>query len=152
MPKILGFGDKLRHLRRSRGLLQKDVADALDISLRAYSRYECHNIIPHNPELIVRMAELFNVDKSYLMLVAPVNIDAEMNQNIFQRSFDTEDEYEKAQILARDALMQLESLYEEGLLDDKIGEEIAMTFNQIYFRAKLKSYAKVRKTKIIDDT
>ena len=29
MPKILGFGDKLRHLRRSRGLLQKDVADAL---------------------------------------------------------------------------------------------------------------------------
>lgn len=140
MPNIMGFGDKLKHLRKNKGMLQKDVAHALDISLRSYSRYECHNIMPQDPDLIARMAEFFQVDKSYLMVVAPSNFESETGDSIFKRSFDIANEEEQAQLLARDALMQLEALYASGKLGNKVEDEIAMTFNQIYFRTKMKKH------------
>lgn len=139
MPKIIGFGDKLKRLRRRKGMNQSDVAEALGISLRAYSRYECHSIMPRDPNLIVRMADFFNVDKRYLMLVTPSSIELDDNEIFFQKPMEATTEEEQAQLLARDAIIQLENLYASGKLGQQVEDEIAMIFSTIYFRAKFKT-------------
>ena len=133
----MGFGSKLRLLRQKKKMSQQKVADELQISVRAYSNYECHDIIPRDPELIVRMANFFHVDKSYLMVVAPSNL--YMEANIFQRTFNAENDCEQAQLLARDIIMQLDALYASGKLGSTVEDEIAMEFSKIYFRTKLKN-------------
>lgn len=148
MAKILGFGGKLKRLRKQKHMRQIDVAKALDISLRAYSRYECDNIIPKNPEIVARMAELFGVDKTFLTVFSPANMDSE----ILYRPVDpSSSETEKAQRLARDLLMQLELLFEGGQLGKYFEDEFAMAFTQIYFRAKMKENKKEQMTNKKED-
>lgn len=52
--------NKLKYLRESRELLQKDVAYALGISRSAYSNYE-NNLRCPDPEMLKRMAKFFAV-------------------------------------------------------------------------------------------
>lgn len=52
--------NRLKYLRESRELLQKDVACALGISRSAYSNYE-NNLRCPDPEMLKRMARFFAV-------------------------------------------------------------------------------------------
>lgn len=52
--------NKLKYLRESRELLQKEVAEALGISRSAYSNYENDLRCP-DPEMLKRMAKFFAV-------------------------------------------------------------------------------------------
>ena len=54
------IGDNIRVLRKKNGLLQKDLADQLNITRQALSNYEVGKRIPDIFELI-RMAEIFKV-------------------------------------------------------------------------------------------
>ena len=54
------IGDNIRVLRKKNGLLQKDLADQLNITRKALSNYEVGKRIPDIFELI-RMAEIFKV-------------------------------------------------------------------------------------------
>ena len=65
-----GFGDRLLELRRSAGLTQKQVADALDIHSVTYLHYEKDQREPPL-ELLVRMAAFFDVTTDWLLGVEP---------------------------------------------------------------------------------
>lgn len=54
------IGDNIRVLRKKNGLLQKDLADQLNITRQALSNYKVGKRIPDIFELI-RMAEIFKV-------------------------------------------------------------------------------------------
>ena len=54
------IGDNIRVLRKKNGLLQKDLADQLNITRQALSNYEVGKRIPDIFELI-RMSEIFKV-------------------------------------------------------------------------------------------
>ena len=54
------IGDNIRVLRKKNGLLQKDLADQLNITRQALSNYEVGKRIPDIFELI-RMGEIFKV-------------------------------------------------------------------------------------------
>ena len=54
------IGDNIRVLRKKNGLLQKDLADQLNITRQALSNYEVGKRIPDIFELI-RMAAIFKV-------------------------------------------------------------------------------------------
>ena len=54
------IGDNIRVLRKKNGLLQKDLADQLNITRQALSNYEVGKRIPDIFELI-SMAEIFKV-------------------------------------------------------------------------------------------
>ena len=54
------IGDNIRVLRKKNGILQKDLADQLNITRQALSNYEVGKRIPDIFELI-RMAEIFKV-------------------------------------------------------------------------------------------
>ena len=60
------FNDRLRAVRINRGLIQQQVADALNVTLRNYQKYEKGDYRP-TFEGLVEIAELFNIPIDYLL-------------------------------------------------------------------------------------
>ena len=55
----MNFGEKLRILRKEKGLSQKDVAEKLKISLRTYSSYELNQRRPRTQAKWKEIASFF---------------------------------------------------------------------------------------------
>ena len=60
------IGQKLRELREEKGLLQKDIANFLNISTSAYGYYEQGKRNP-DIEILGKLADFFNVSTDYLL-------------------------------------------------------------------------------------
>ena len=60
------FSERLRQLRTAKKVYQKDMAEFLGISLRAYQLYESGDGLPSVPGLIA-IADYFNVSIDYLI-------------------------------------------------------------------------------------
>lgn len=55
------FGEKLKELRKEKGISQKDLATALGVTQRTISYYENNNTPPTNAEIVSRIAEILNI-------------------------------------------------------------------------------------------
>ena len=64
----MNFGEKLRILRKEKGLSQKDVAEKLKISLRTYSSYELNQRRPRTQAKWEEIASFFEKDVDYLQI------------------------------------------------------------------------------------
>lgn len=60
------FGDRLKQLRFKKNLLQKEVADDLDITVQRYSSYESNSRLPE-VQMLVLLAEYYSVSIDYLL-------------------------------------------------------------------------------------
>ena len=59
------FGERLQSLRKSKALTQTQVAELLDMTERAYRRYENDQSTPHY-DTLVKLADYFDVSLDYL--------------------------------------------------------------------------------------
>lgn len=57
----MNFGEKLKEIRKERGLSQKDLAQSLGVTQRTISYYEGSNMPPSNAETVSKLAEVLNV-------------------------------------------------------------------------------------------
>ncbi len=55
------FGEKVKELRARKQLSQREVAEYLGITTRAYQNYELHNVIPKKRDVLVKLSELYDV-------------------------------------------------------------------------------------------
>ena len=67
MFDVENYGKRLKAARKSKKLTQKQVAEDLGITLRAYSEYERNNVIPRGIDKIVVLAEYFDVSLDWLL-------------------------------------------------------------------------------------
>lgn len=61
------LGEKIQELRRKRGVSQDELAEKLDVSRQAVSKWERDEAIPET-EKIIRIAQEFQVSTDYLLL------------------------------------------------------------------------------------
>ncbi len=61
------FGEKVRKLRKEKGMTQTELADSLGITLRTVQNYEAGSVHPKSRDIYYRLAEMFDVDKNYFM-------------------------------------------------------------------------------------
>ena len=64
------FGEKLQALRRRAGMSQDTLAEKLDVSRQAVSKWERDETMPET-EKVIRIAQLFGVSTDYLLLPDP---------------------------------------------------------------------------------
>ena len=64
------FGTRLRELRKQAGLSQRELADKIGVNFTYLSKIESGVLPPPSEKVIVRLAEVLNVDKDELMLLA----------------------------------------------------------------------------------
>lgn len=58
--------ERLQHLKNEKKVLQKDIAKAINISLRSYQRYESGERKPDSDTLI-KLSNYFDVSVDYLL-------------------------------------------------------------------------------------
>lgn len=63
---MANFSERLRELRRERGLKQREMAEICGMKLRGYQQYEYQEGYPEVPRLVF-LADYFNVSLDYLM-------------------------------------------------------------------------------------
>ena len=59
------FSDRVKELRKTDKMTQRQMADALGITERSYQRYEADNN-PNN-ETLIKLADYFDVSTDYLL-------------------------------------------------------------------------------------
>ena len=64
------FGEKLQDLRRKAGMSQDALAEKLDVSRQAVSKWERDEAMPETDK-VIRIAQLFGVSTDYLLLESP---------------------------------------------------------------------------------
>ena len=69
------FGEKLQRLRQKAGLSQDALAERLDVSRQAVSRWERNETMPETDKIVL-MAEMFGVTKDYLLRDMPEKAEA----------------------------------------------------------------------------
>lgn len=57
----MNFGDKLKELRKEKGLSQKELAEKLNVTQRTISYYENSVTAPSNAEIVAKIADALNV-------------------------------------------------------------------------------------------
>lgn len=60
------FGKRLNETRKKRGITAQQMADELDMTLRAYRNYESGDRFP-SPDILIKIADILNVSIDYLM-------------------------------------------------------------------------------------
>jgi transcriptional regulator with XRE-family HTH domain len=61
------FGEKVKELRLLKRLSQREVAEKLGISTRAYQSYEQAGVIPKKRDVLVGLSELYRVSIDHLL-------------------------------------------------------------------------------------
>lgn len=61
---MTSFSDRVKVLRKAKGMTQRQMADALGVTERSYQRYEAENNPNH--ETLIKLADYFNVSLDYL--------------------------------------------------------------------------------------
>jgi len=59
------FSDRVKELRKTRNMTQRQIAQELGITERSYQRYEAENN-PNN-ETLIKLADFFDVSTDYLL-------------------------------------------------------------------------------------
>ena len=85
----MAFSDVLRNLRRKNDMTQEDLAEALEMSPQAVSRWETGTAFPDST-VIIKLAYLFNVTTDHLLEVDPDRMRGEIGRLILQSSDDME--------------------------------------------------------------
>lgn len=99
----MAFSDVLRHLRRKNNMTQEELAEVLDMSPQAVSRWETGTAFPDST-VIKKLAYLFDVTTDYLLEVDPDRVKRDVADRIL-RSFDEMEPADGAALL-RDALKE----------------------------------------------
>ncbi len=87
----MAFSDVLRNLRRKNDMTQEDLAEALDMSPQAVSRWETGTAFPDST-VIKKLAYLFDVTTDYLLEVDPDRMKRDISYRILQSYEDMEPE------------------------------------------------------------
>jgi len=64
------FGEKLKELRKEKGLNQTELGNAIGVSLRTIISYETGKSYPKKREIYGKLADYFNIDINYFLTEA----------------------------------------------------------------------------------
>lgn len=85
----MAFNKNLKRLRESKGITQSTLAKELGVSARVISFYETGSTFPSNPELLRKLASIFNVTIDFLLSEVEEDKDFQLNRLIAKLMSDT---------------------------------------------------------------
>jgi len=90
------FGDRLRHLRKSQGLTQDDLAIAINVSRQSIGNYENYSVYP-DLDTLVLISDFFNVSADYMLCrtneMYNLNLAAKDNRELLLKIYEIIDLY-----------------------------------------------------------
>lgn len=119
------FGEKLKNLRKEKGLNQTVLANEIGVSLRTVISYETGKSYPQKREIYSKLANFFNVDNNYLLTE-----DEEFIAN-------AEEKYgSRAAKQAAELVAEIGGLFAGGDLSEADKDAVMRSLQQAYWDAK----------------
>ena len=103
---IMTIGNRIRELRISKNMSQKELSELIDVSKSAISKYESDSLEP-NIRVQIALAEAFNVTIDYLIGYSDENTLAKSDDNITKMIELYKDLNENNRILALAKMIEL---------------------------------------------
>lgn len=125
------FGDKIKQLREQYGMTQNELGKLIGVSDRVLGYYEANERFPRKQEIIVKLANVFNVSVDYLLGTDGAFIG------------DASEKYGSVgHSQAQGVLKNVEMLFAGGELMEDDKDEVFRIISELYFDAKKKNKEK----------
>lgn len=125
------FGDKIKQLREQYGMTQNELGKLIGVSDRVLGYYEANERFPRKQEIIVKLANVFNVSVDYLLGTDGAFIE------------DASEKYGSVgHSQAQGVLKNVEMLFAGGELMEDDKDEVFRIISELYFDAKRKNKEK----------
>lgn len=72
------LGERIKHVRKDKGLTQKEFAEKLGIARSTLAGYETNQITP-SVNIVFKMANIFNIPPNYFLRVMMIKLDLQNN-------------------------------------------------------------------------
>ncbi|MDL2238535.1 helix-turn-helix transcriptional regulator [Christensenellaceae bacterium OttesenSCG-928-K19] len=119
------FGKKVKILRTEKGWSQKEVAEQLGITMRAYQNYELNNVLPRKKDILTKLCEMYGVTKGQLL----------DDNDLFY--IDVRERYgAKGEAQAKKILGEAQAYLAGGDIKDEDREAFMESFMRMYLRSK----------------
>jgi len=128
----MDFGEKLKRLRLERGLLQRDMAEVLHVSLRTIKNYELGHSYPKDEEVFNRLAEFFEVNVNYFLFR---NIET-------METFDEKEESFTSYFQGESILYLVTDFFSDPKIDPRDKDLLMQRMQEIYWREKSRNRRK----------
>ncbi len=119
------FGEKVKELRVKAHLTQKEVAERIGVSTRAYQCWEQQNAQPKKRSVLLKLAELFSVSIDMLM----------SDEELF--ILDAAEKYGyRGKQQGQKLLNDMQAYLAGGDLNDEDRDEFLQSFMRMFFKTK----------------
>lgn len=122
------FGEKVRALREEKGMTQKDLAEALQVSTRTVVSYERGQSYPKQRRVYDRLASLFNVETNYLYMEDEAAGQAGASAEMLLQGTDRE--------AAERLVQQAGVLFAGGRLSEEDKDAVMRALQDAYWQAR----------------
>lgn len=132
----LKFGEKVKTLRNQAGMTQKQLAEALGVSLRTINNYEQCDAYPRNREVYSKLAEVLHVDINYLLTE---------DENFITKAGETYGSRGMKQ--AQKLISDMSGLFAGGDLTENDQDIVMKALQEVYWDAKARNRVKYNPNK-----
>lgn len=129
---VLQFGDRIKQLREHSGMTQAELGKKIGVSDRVIGYYELNQRFPRKQEVIIKLANEFNVTVDYLMGTS--DREKDLTSTVLYESSISQSPPVQVETL----ISNLELLFAGGQLAEKDKDKVYQAITEIYIDSKIK--------------
>lgn len=129
---VLQFGDRIKQLREHSGMTQAELGKKIGVSDRVIGYYESNQRFPRKQEVIIKLANEFNVTVDYLMGTS--DREKDLTSTVLYESSIPQSPPVQVETL----ISNLELLFAGGQLAEKDKDKVYQAITEIYIDSKIK--------------
>lgn len=122
------FGEKVKQLRKEKGLTQTELAEAVGVTLRTVQNYEGKNLFPKNQDVVNKLCKVLDTTPDYL-----ISDDDKFVNAAYERDGTRDRRY------AEKLVSEVSAFFFGGELPEEDRDNVMQAIQEAYWRSKEKN-------------
>ncbi len=122
------FGEKVKQLRKEKGLTQTELAEAVGVTLRTVQNYEGKNLFPKNQDVVNKLCRVLDTTPDYL-----ISDDDRFVNDAYERGGTRDRRY------AEKLVTEVSAFFFGGELPEEDRDNVMKCIQEAYWRSKEKN-------------
>lgn len=122
------FGEKVKQLRKEKGLTQTELAEAVGVTLRTVQNYEGKNLFPKNQDVVNKLCKVLDTTPDYL-----ISDDDKFVNVAYERGGTRDRRY------AEKLVTEVSAFFFGGELPEEDRDNVMQAIQEAYWRSKEKN-------------
>lgn len=122
------FGEKVKQLRKEKGLTQTELAEAVGVTLRTVQNYEGKNLFPKNQDVVNKLCKVLDTTPDYL-----ISDDDRFVNAAYERCGTRDRRY------AEKLVTEVSAFFFGGELPEEDRDNVMQAIQEAYWRSKEKN-------------